>query len=112
MLKSWLAYYLLLFLAYFHKAFKDVCVLHFSVSLKNFHFYQQNMLVAKNQISKQKMLISLSVSLLESERIICFNNSVRKLLCKRLEEKISSVNYQNHHNFTAGLSNMKLTIGY
>lgn len=44
------------------------------------------MLDVNNQNSKQKVLISLSVSLLESERIICLTNSGGNAYIK-LEEK-------------------------
>ena len=70
MLKTWLAYYLLFIhgLTVFPQNFKVVCVLCCFGSLKNIYFYQQNMVVSNNQISKLKILISLRVSLLGSER--------------------------------------------
>lgn len=70
MLKTWLANYLLFIHGLFPEGFYDVCVLYCSVSLKDIYFYQQSTLAANNQISKQKMLIFPSVSLLESEKVV------------------------------------------
>lgn len=50
------------------------------MSLKDVYLYQQNRLIANNQISEQKLLIYLSISSLESEREnIYFDNSGGKL---------------------------------
>ena len=54
------------------------------MSLKDVYFYQQNTLIANNQISEQKMLIYLSISSLESERTFILIIQVESL---RLEFK-------------------------
>lgn len=116
MLKTWLAYYLLFIhgLTISTKLLRCLCFIC-SVSLKDIYFYQQSMLVANNQISKQTNKQNANFS----ERIFTRKwkrqsfvsiVQVENFLCKGLAEKISSVNYQNHHDFRSVWSNMRLTI--
>lgn len=74
MKNGWLTIYVL-FMAYFHKVYKMSMFYIVLYLWKAFIFNQQSMLDANSQNSKQEVFISQSVSLLESERIICLNNS-------------------------------------